>query len=911
MQRWIVALSTACARFPWRVVLLAMVLLGGAAIYDVRSIAIDTDSAKLISAELPWRKREAAFDAAFPQRTDLVAIVVDGATPELAEQAAATILERLVARPDLFKTARRPDGGAFFARNGLLFLSPEEVTRTTEQLVAAQPLLGSLAADPSLRGIMGSLQLALEGVRRGDTSLATLQPAFAALARTAEGALAGRPVPLSWQQLLGGGPADPRSLRRFVLAQPKLDYSAIQPGEAATAFIREAARSAGFDAAHGVRVRLTGDVPMADEEFATLGENAGRNAFVMLAALLGMLWLAVRSLRIVLAIVASLVVGLAASAALGLLVFGAFNLISVAFAVLFVGLGVDFGIQYAVAYRAAAQRAGRGDAGERGNARNADDATGAGTAQARSAAAEVGGSLALAALAIAAGFYAFAPTDYRGVSELGVIAGSGMLIAFFASITLLPALLQLMRPGGGATEMGLAALAPVDGWLARHRRAVLAAAGLAALASLAALPWLRFDFNPLHLRSAASESVATLNDLAADIQTSPDTLGVLAPSLPAAQALADKLAALPEVAQVLTLASFVPEQQAAKLAAIGDAAMLLEITLSPTSVKPAPTDAEDREAMQATASALKAVVADASASAQASASPAASAASTAKAADADAARLGAALAALAQGAPAQRQAFAAAAVPGLQTTLKQAAESLRAGPVTLASLPDDLRRDWIAADGRARIEVFPRPGKEAASFGDDGNESLRRFVAAVHTVAPEAGGAPVAIQESARTVIGAFVEAGLWALVAISALLALALRRLVDVLRTLASLLLGGLVTLGLCVVLRIALNFENIIALPLLFGIGVAFNIYFVIAWRRGTSELLQTPIARAVIFSALTTATAFGSLWLSSHPGTASMGKLLALSLACTLAAALFVLPALLGPAPRRQPDRAAEAG
>ena len=178
----------------------------------------------------------------------------------------------------------------------------------------------------------------------------------------------------------------------------------------------------------------------------------------------------------------------------------------------------------------------------------------------------------------------------------------------------------------------------------------------------------------------------------------------------------------------------------------------------------------------------------------------------------------------------------------------------------------------------------------------------------MRTVAPEAAGAPVAIQESARTVVGAFVAAGVWALLAVTALLALALRRLGDVLRTLASLLLGGLVTLGLCVALRIALNYENIIALPLLFGIGVAFNIYFVIAWRRGTGELLQTPIARAVIFSALTTATAFGSLWLSSHPGTASMGKLLALSLACTLAAALVVLPALLGPAPRRQGDGAA---
>jgi uncharacterized protein len=124
------------------------------------------------------------------------------------------------------------------------------------------------------------------------------------------------------------------------------------------------------------------------------------------------------------------------------------------------------------------------------------------------------------------------------------------------------------------------------------------------------------------------------------------------------------------------------------------------------------------------------------------------------------------------------------------------------------------------------------------------------------------------------------------------------LRKARDVAITLASLLLGGFVTLGLCVILQIPLNYANIIALPLLFGIGVAFNIYFVIAWRHGVRDLLQTSIARAVIFSALTTSTAFGSLWLSSHPGTASMGKLLALSLACTLAAALLVLPALLGP-------------
>ena len=136
---------------------------------------------------------------------------------------------------------------------------------------------------------------------------------------------------------------------------------------------------------------------------------------------------------------------------------------------------------------------------------------------------------------------------------------------------------------------------------------------------------------------------------------------------------------------------------------------------------------------------------------------------------------------------------------------------------------------------------------------------------------------------------------------AITLMLVLVLRRFTDVMLTLAPLFLSVLTTLGLCVAFDWPLNFANIIALPLLFGIGVAFNIYFVMAWRRGESNPLQSSLTRAIVFSALTTAAAFGGLCLSSHPGTASMGRLLALSLGCTLASALLFLPALLAVPPR----------
>ena len=251
---------------------------------------------------------------------------------------------------------------------------------------------------------------------------------------------------------------------------------------------------------------------------------------------------------------------------------------------------------------------------------------------------------------------------------------------------------------------------------------------------------------------------------------------------------------------------------------------------------------------------------------------------------------GAALRGVAQGDVTLRERARTILIPGLATTLAQLRAAMQAAPVTVADLPVEIRRDWISADGRARVEVYPR--------GDaNDNATLERFMTAVRALAPEATGAPVSIQESSRTVVRAFLEAGCWALASITALLALALRRVSDVLLTLAPLALSGVATLGICVATGLPLNFENIIALPLLFGIGVAFSIYYVIAWRDGRRDLLQSSLTRAVIFSALATGTAFGSLWLSHHPGTSSMGRLLALSLACTLASTLLFLPALLG--------------
>lgn len=854
MRELIAGIVAACSRRAWSVIAAWAIGCAIGLAHVVSNFAIDTDSSKLLSANLPWRQREAALDKAFPQRSDLIVAVIDGTTPELAEHAAADLTRRLDGDSANFEHVWRPDGGPFFERNGLLFLPLSELQPTLDALIAAQPMLGPLAADPSMRGLMNTLALLAQGAAQSQTQTPgdDLSRAFGALADTLEAARAGRIEPLAWRSLVSGRAADPRELRRFVLVHPVLDYSALEPGERASAAIRKAAADLGLASDRGVRMRLTGQVRLADEEFATLREGAALSAAVTLTLVALLLWLALRSGRIIAAIAASLFAGLAITAALGLAMVGAFNLISIAFAVLFVGLGVDFGIQLCVSYRA--QRFEHDDL----------------HVALREAGAQVGSPLALAAAATSLGFFAFLPTVYRGVAELGLIAGCGMLIAFASSITLLPALLSVLKPAGEAAPVGIAALAPVDAFVRAHAGAVVAGAVIVAIASAALLPQLRFDFNPLNLRSNKVESVSTLLDLAKDPLTTPLTIQVLEPGESAADALARRLSLLPEVAQVLTLASFVPEDQDAKLAAVSDASLLLGPALF-ASTAPIPDDAQNVRAMTDAAHALGAY---------------ARAATGAVAAQAK--RLAAVVSALAQSDASTRERARAALIPGLVDMLAQLGAALSPARVTRESLPPEIVRDWVSADGRARLEAYP------AGDSTD-NRILERFVDAVTALAPNATGAPVTMQESGRAIVTAFIQAGAWALIAITLALVVVLRKASAVLLTLAPLLLSGLVTLALCVLIGLPLNYANIIALPLLFGIGVAFNIYFVMAWR-STHDLLSSSLARAVIFSAATTASAFGSLWLSSHPGTASMGELLALSLACTLASALLFLPALL---------------
>lgn len=843
-----------CTRYPWTIVLASIVISIASGYYAVTRFAINTDINTLISPSLDWRKREIAFDNAFPGRHDSILAVVDGPTAEMASQAANLLASKLGENPALFKSVRQLGGGEFFARNGLLYLPTDEVRKATEGLGRAEQLIAALAADPSLRGLTAALTLGLAAIPRGMLTLDDMQRTLTAASDTLAEVFAGRPAYFSWHALMQGKKPEASDLRRFVEVYPVLDFGALEPGGDATDAIRKAVTDLKLSSDYGARVRLTGPVPIADEEFSTVKEGALVNHTATLLIVLTILWLALKSGRIILAVFLNLFVGLVMTAAMGFFLVGSLNLISIAFAVLFIGIGVDFGIQFAVRYRA-----------ERHEVDDLREAL-------RRTAKAIGAPLTLAAGAVAAGFLSFLPTDYRGVSELGAIAGAGMIFAFVTSVTLLPALIAILKPGGEPEEVGYNALAPVDRFLERHRIAVVGGTGLVALLGLPLLFNLHFDFNPMNLRSAKVESVATFLDLRRDPNTGVNGVNVLAPSLKEAGTIAEGLRRIPEVARVQTLESFVPQDQETKLALIRGLEKELSGALS-EAPDPAPTDEENVAALKDTVEALARATKDKT-------GPGAEAAR----------RLSADLTRLAAADKAVRDQAEHAFVSPLKTVLEELRAFLKAEPVTVDTLPAYLIGDWVSADGRTRVEAQPK--------GDpNDNETLRRFADAVLKVYPTAIGGPISILESGNTIVSAFIQAGAWSLISIALLLWIVLRKFVDVLLTLVPLILAGVLTLEICVLIGLPLNFANIIALPLLLGVGVAFKIYYIMAWRAGQTNLLQSSLTRAVFWSALTTGTAFGSLWLSSHPGTSSMGELLALSLVTTMCFAVLFQPALMG--------------
>lgn len=839
-----------------------LLLTGALAHYTWTNLGINTDTTDMISDELPWRQTLTDFRDNFPQLFGTLVIVVDGASVDRAEDAAERLAEALAGH-SAFVAVHQPGGSEFFRRHGLLFLDTDELEALSDNLAEAQPFLSKISQSPNISSLFSILS---EAVKAGGSGV-ELENLFEHLSQSLEPNGQGRFRQLSWAELMAGAQAGATERRRFIVASPRLQFSQWLAAREAINTVRSLSAELGLDADHGVRIRLTGNVALEYEELKSVSQGAGLAGILALAMVTLILFTALRSTRLVAACLLTLIGGLIATAAFAAAAVGHLNLISIAFAVLYVGLGIDFAIHYVLRYRELLRE------GHEQREAIAD------------AARDVGASLVLCAATTSLGFYAFFPTAFAGVSELGLISGTGMFIGLAYTISLLPALLTLMPiDASSLPNAAKPQRSRLLGLPLRHPRTLLVVAVILGIAALAAVPFVEFDSNPLNLRDPSTESVQTYRELLADEGDSPLTLSVLVPDAHAAATLAARLEQLEVTGRILHLGSFVPRDQNDKLSMLRDLRFILGPDLyAPGHAAPATERTDRLAAVQSFRSDLETWLSDQT--------PADDSRSRELLTQLQ--NLEAGLAPLT---PSQQQAVLdeldralLGTLPGRLVRLRAA---LSAGSVSEQDLPASIVSRWRAKDGRYRVEISP-------AYDISDRENAQAFVTGVHEVAPAATGIPVIQLGAGRAVVQAFQQAFASALLLISALLFILLRSVRDTLLIVTPLLLAAGLTAAASVLLGIHFNFANIIALPLLLGVGVDNGIHMVHRARSAPppdGNLLHTSTARAVLYSGLTTTASFGNLAFSRHVGTASMGQLLTLGMLFTLLCTLILLPALL---------------
>jgi len=852
LDRLAAVVVTNVQRAPLLVIVICFVLAGFAAWITARDLGINTSTSDMIAESAPFMRTYQSVKARFPERADIITVVIEADTPDRARDAADRLTAALRGDADLFPYVLQPGGGEFFARNGLLYLDRDELLDLFDALADSSPLLQRLRDDTTMRGLFAVVGLGVDDAAVDRASLDDLDWLLGRMARAIDATLNGAPAQLSWQEIMYGQEATADDRRALILVRPNvLDYDTLLPGGTALSEIRRLAAASGLGPENGITVRLTGGPALQYDELATVQRGLALVGLVSLALITIILWLALRSVRTVAACLVTLVMGLLWTAGFATLAVGHLNLISVAFAVLFVSLVIDFSIHFCLRTREIV-------------AEGVEP-----RAAVRLAAGSVGGSLGLCALSTAVGFFAFLPTDYRGVSELGVIAGTGMIIGLVANWTLLPALLTVFPVRAGAPPRLPALLR-----LPMPRRTVRGAAIILGVGSLLLLPGLSFDVNPLNLQDEDAESVRALRTLMAGDGREIWAAASIAENASQVKARAAAFEALPEVDRAVSLPSFVPSDQDERFDIITDIASAIEPDPFATVYKPPDID-DQRAAVAALARSLDRIAAE---------GPVPD----------GAAAMSAALARLAEAPADTLSAVDVALVGALPARLVALDRALEAEPFDIENLPGALVARYRSTDGALRLDIYPTEDITAD------NQALARFVAALRTVDPDVTDDPILVLEAGEVMISAFAQALISALAMIALILYVVTRRMSDVAIILAPLCLAGALTGAAMRLIELEFNFANVIVLPLLLGIGVDSAIHLVHRFRaQPDRKLVETSTVTAVVFSALTTMAGFGSLALSPHPGTASMGLLLLLGVALTVTCSLVLIPALL---PRR---------
>jgi len=823
---------------------------------------IDADPTKLLSSKLPYRIAQANFTERFHGIDDTIVAVVESSSPERARE----LTEELVRRLEVdgrFAQVYAPGYGPYFDQHQFLYLETGELEDLGTRLAFVAPILGRLARDPSLTEILAIAQRALADPSMDQDQVASL---CRALAGPMDEAVAGVESTFSWQDLFAPAGVQDSNAMNVIEVRPPLGDDRIEAGRQAMETIHREGRALGLSPRGTDRLRLTGELAMRIEQLELSSRGVLITGPLALLLVIVILSIALRSPGLILATLLTLVAGLSVTAAFAAIL-GPLNLISISFGVLYIGLGVDFAIHLALHYRAAIRE---------NQSPTVSEAVAA-------AGRRTGGALCLCAITTAIAFFSFAPTSYRGVAELGIIAGAGMLIALVCTLVFLPALIVLLRPLARIARRSSTPRTVSLPALSRWR--VLAPVLLAIAVAVTLLPQARFDADPTNLLPADSEAASTMRALRTAERPLGWTIFALADDAGQAKEMAEELSALDGVRNVHSIFSWIPNEQAAKLAILDELRLFINPSLltvtPPANPGPPPTTGELESLRDALAIRLSS--------------------ESGSAGEEDLVLLKRALDnVLAHGealGEEERVAFLRdlerRLIGDLPEMIDDLKTALKAGPVAVETLPGDIRDRWIAHDGLYRLNI-------GIGVPAERPEALRDLIARIEAVTPMISGAPVGETKAADAIVSAFAQATTLALAGVTLILFAQLRRPHFVVSVLVPLLAGGLLTAGTMVLIDLPFSFQNIIVLPLLFGIAVDNGIHLVHLKRHHLPtdrDLLGTTTARAILFSNLTTLSSFAALAFSPHPGTRSMGLLLVIGLAFTLFCTLVLLPALMG--------------
>ena len=808
---------------------------------------MSTDTADMLSRDLPWRQLDIEYEKLFPQFMDNVLVVIEAETPDQASDSAKEIYTALSANPKFINDIYYPSLLPYFRQSAFLFLEQDELQDMADKLATIQPFLGTLLTDKTIRGLFNMLDEAIQAKQDGEDI--DLKP----LLREINKAFENENYHVSWQRLMSSKTKDKSIYREFIMLQTLEDKEEFLPGEFALSHIRTIINSTKITQNPTIKVRLTGGTALSYEELKSVSDANIKAIIISFILVAFILSIGLGSIWLVTACLITLFTGLITTTAFAAATVGELNLISVAFAVLYIGLGIDFAIHLALRYRE-----------EYISSENINSAL-------EQSIKHIYRSLTLCVISTAIGFYSFMPTDYVGVAELGWIAGSGMFISFLFTMTLLPAILSL-RPYNYRLKNpanSYQALMKIAELPYKYSKQILLFTLLITAGLLSQINKISFDTNTLNLQAPENESVQTYRDLLNDSDTSPWKSVLLKKDKTTINAIKERIEKLDVVDKVVWLEELIPENQDEKLFIIDDMNLFMGV-LSSSSTKN--IDDESRlESINNFRLNIKHY--------------------TNTDIIEEIRMLDANLEKLVNSSNTKSNLIKIESqlLTSLDGRIDSLNDALGAKPVTHNDLPESVSQRWTSND-YYKLVIYPKE-----NLND--NAAMKRFVKQLQAQDNEVIGSPVISIEAGEAVLTAFKSAFTYAFIAITLLLFILIKIKFDAIIILISVLTGAIFTMGFMLLFNIPLNFANIIGLPLLLGIGVDSGIHIADRFRHEKiNNIFMTSSSRGVIVSSLTTICSIGNLAFSSHQGTASMGMLLAFGLTSMMISTMLILPAFL---------------